>query len=78
MKYRVEQVKASLGSVQHILGSFQFGLRLMKDTDLLDENFLLEMQKAVNEDFKRLRKGLIPITAFNHAKTHTNLRDGTR
>ena len=78
MKYRVEQVKASLGSVQHILGSFQFGLRLMKDTDLLDEKFLLEMQKAVNEDFKRLRKGEIPIVAFNHAQTRKGVQHGKK
>lgn len=69
MTYSAKQVKASLDSVQHLLGSLQFGLSFLKDADEITETRLLEIQKILNADFRRLRKGEPPITQVNHLKT---------
>lgn len=69
MTYKVEQVKDTLASIQHLIGSLQYGLQFLKDTDQVTEARLLEMQKIVNADFRRLRKGEPPVTIVNHLKT---------
>ena len=65
----VRQVKDALASIQHLIGSLQYGLQLHKDTDEITEARLVEMQKIVNADFRRLRNGEPPITEVNHLKT---------
>lgn len=69
MAYKVGQVKDTLASIQHLIGSLQYGLQFMKDADEITEARLLEMQKIVNADFRRLRKGEPPVTVVNHLKT---------
>ena len=69
MGYKVEQVKGTLASIQHLIGSLQYGIQFHKDTDEITEARLMEMQKIVNADFRRLRNGEPPITAVNHLKT---------
>lgn len=78
MGYKVKQVRASLQSVAHIVGSLQFGLTLLKDEMDIGEEMILQMQKALNADFKRLRKGEIPIVAFNHAQTRKGVQHGKK
>lgn len=69
MNYKVEQVKDMLASVQHLVGSLQWGLSFLKDNETITEERLLEMQKTINADFGRLRLGLEPIVVVNHLKT---------
>lgn len=66
---KVKQVKAAFSSIQHIIGSLQCGMGLMSENDVITEEMLSEMEKIVNEDFRRLREGLEPITVLNHLKT---------
>ena len=66
---KVKQVKATLNSIQHIIGSLQFGIGLMNENDVVTEEMLREMENIINEEFKRLREGLEPITVLNHLKT---------
>lgn len=66
---KVKQVKATLNSIHHIIGSLQFGMGLMNENDVVTEEMLREMEKIINEEFKRLREGLEPITVLNHLKT---------
>jgi len=73
MAYKVEQVKDTLASIQHLIGSLQYGLQFMKDADEVTETRLLEMQKIVNADFRRLRKGEPPVTIVNHLKTRQKI-----
>lgn len=73
MTYKVEQVKDTLASIQHLIGSLQYGLQFMKDADEVTEARLLEMQKIVNADFRRLRKGEPPVTIVNHLKTRQKI-----
>lgn len=73
MAYKVEQVKDTLASIQHLIGSLQYGLQFMKDADEVTEARLLEMQKIVNADFRRLRKGEPPVTIVNHLKTRQKI-----
>lgn len=58
-----------LASVQHLVGSLQWGLSFLKDNETITEERLLEMQKTINADFGRLRLGLEPIVVVNHLKT---------
>lgn len=69
MNYKVKQVKDMLASVQHLVGSLQWGLSFLKDNEPITEERLLEMQKTINADFRRLRLGLDPIVVVNHLKT---------
>lgn len=73
MAYKVVQVKDTLASIQHLIGSLQYGLQFMKDADEVTEARLLEMQKIVNADFRRLRKGEPPVTIVNHLKTRQKI-----
>ncbi len=73
MAYKVGQVKDTLASIQHLIGSLQYGLQFMKDADEVTEARLLEMQKIVNADFRRLRKGEPPVTIVNHLKTRQKI-----
>ena len=73
MAYKVGQVKDTLASVQHLIGSLQYGLQFMKDADEVTEARLLEMQKIVNADFRRLRRGEPPVTIVNHLKTRQKI-----
>ena len=66
---KVKQVKATLRSIQHIIGSLQCGMGLMSENDVITDEMLSEMEKIVNEDFRRLREGLDPLTVLNHLKT---------
>ena len=69
MSYKAKEVLDMLASVQHLVGSLQWGLSLLKENDTVSEERLLEMQKIVNADFRRLRQGLEPVTVVNHLKT---------
>ena len=69
MGYKPKQVNDMLNSLQHIIGSFQCGIKLFKASEEVSEQLLLSMQEIVNADFKRLRNGELPITAAIHLKT---------
>lgn len=74
MSYKAQEVLDMLASVQHLVGSLQWGLSLLKENDTVSEECLLEMQKIVNADFRRLRQGLEPVTVVNHLKTRKETR----
>lgn len=74
MSYKAQEVLDMLASVQHLVGSLQWGLSLLKENDTVSEERLLEMQKIVNADFRRLRQGLEPVTVVNHLKTRKETR----
>lgn len=69
MSYKAQEVSDMLASVQHLVGSLQWGLSFLKDNEPITEERLLEMQKTINADFGRLRLGLEPIVVVNHLKT---------
>lgn len=74
MSYKAQEVLDMLASVQHLVGSLQWGLSLLKENDTVSEERLLEMQKIVNADFRRLRQGLEPVTVVNHLRTRKEKR----
>lgn len=74
MSYKAQEVLDMLASVQHLVGSLQWGLSLLKENETVSEERLLEMQKIVNADFRRLRQGLEPVTVVNHLKTRKEKR----
>lgn len=74
MSYKAQEVLDMLASVQHLVGSLKWGLSLLKENDTVSEERLLEMQKIVNADFRRLRQGLEPVTVVNHLRTRKEKR----
>lgn len=74
MSYKAKEVLDMLASVQHLVGSLQWGLSLLKENDTVSEERLIEIQKIVNADFRRLRQGLEPVTVVNHLKTRKEKR----
>lgn len=67
--YKVIDVRNTLAALKHLINSYHFGASLLKDEDTLSVEILDDMQRGINDEFKRLKNGLETSIQANHAKT---------